>query len=160
MLPLVISFYMTPGRMCVPTLVHQIKMFDNNLRIYENLNKIEASLYLVIVVWGIGLDFIYSANNNGQCLSNVRSQLTQLCLFWRMAPGLVGLKNRRACKYMYPQTMEVLMCRGLFTKYRRRTNKRRYIMTINSWLMNSSKRSKSGRNIWRKCTKTHNPKAR
>ena len=27
---------MTPGRMCVPTLVHQIKMFDNNLRIWES----------------------------------------------------------------------------------------------------------------------------
>ena len=77
-----------------------------------------------------------------------------------MAQGLVGCKNRRACKYMYPQTMEVLMYRGLFTKYRRRTNKRRYIRTINSWLINSSKRSKSGRNIWRKCTETHNPKAR
>ena len=36
--------------MCVPTLVHQIKMFDNNLRIYENLNKIEASLYLVALL--------------------------------------------------------------------------------------------------------------
>ena len=34
MLPL--SFYMTPGRMCVPILVHQIKMFDNNLRIWKS----------------------------------------------------------------------------------------------------------------------------
>ena len=34
-LVLVTLFYMTPGRMCVPTWVHQIKMFDNNLRIWK-----------------------------------------------------------------------------------------------------------------------------